>query len=57
MKEKIAGILMISLVLLLVSSCSVVEGIFKAGVGVGVFFVVVIVAVIVFVISRFTSRK
>ena len=38
------------------SSCSVVGGIFKAGVWVGIFIVVVIVAVIIFLITRASNK-
>lgn len=57
MKEKISGIVILSAVLVLFSGCSVIEGIFKAGVGVGVFFVVIILAVVVFVISKIVGKK
>lgn len=57
MKNKIVRIAMLLIVLLSVSSCSVIEGIFKAGMGVGIFIVVIIVAVIAFVISKFMRRK
>jgi hypothetical protein len=57
MQNKIARIVMLMIVLLSVSSCSVIEGIFKAGMGVGIFIVVIILAVIAFVISKFMRRK
>lgn len=57
MKNKITGIVILSAVLLLFSGCSVIEGIFKAGVGVGVFFVVIILAVVAFVISKIIGKK
>jgi hypothetical protein len=57
MKNKIPKIVLCALLLILVSSCSVIEGIFKAGVGVGVFFVVIILAIVVFVISKITGKK
>jgi hypothetical protein len=44
------------LVLLLATSCEVVGGIFKAGMGVGIFIVIAIIAVIVWVISRFSKK-
>ncbi len=40
-------------ILLTFTNCELVEGIFKVGVGVGVFIVVAILAAIIFVISRF----
>lgn len=57
MKNKITGIVMLPVLLILVSGCSVIEGIFKAGVGVGVFFVVIILAVVAFVISKIIGKK
>lgn len=57
MKNKITGIVMLPVLLILVSSCSVIEGIFKAGVGVGIFFVVIILAVVAFVISKIIGKK
>jgi hypothetical protein len=44
-------------VLLSLSSCQVIEGIFKAGVWVGILFVVAIIGVILFVISKATGGK
>ena len=57
MKEKITGLVVLASALLLFSGCSVIEGIFKAGVGVGVFFVVIILAIVVFVISKIVGKK
>ena len=57
MKEKITGIVILSAVLLLFPGCSVIEGIFKAGVGVGVFFVVIILAVVAFIVSKIIGKK
>ena len=38
-------------------SCAVVGGIFKAGMGVGVFVVVLVIAIIIFFIVRMGKRK
>ncbi len=38
------------------TSCSVVEGIFKAGMGVGIFIVIAVIAVIVWIISQITKK-
>lgn len=50
-------LLQFSLMLLLVgtlfTSCELVEGIFKAGMGVGIFIVLAVIVLIVFVISKF----
>lgn len=40
----------------LFTSCEVIEGIFKAGMGFGIFIVIAIVVVIVFVISKLTKK-
>ncbi len=42
----------ISTCLLALNSCSLIEGIFKAGVWVGILFVAGIIALVIFVISR-----
>jgi hypothetical protein len=57
MKDKITRIVMILVILISVTSCSLVEGIFKAGVGVGIFFVVLIVAIVAFIISKIIGKK
>lgn len=57
MKDKITRIVLLPVLLIFVSSCTVIEGIFKAGVGVGVFFVVIILAVVAFVISKIIGKK
>jgi hypothetical protein len=46
----------IFLMCLILSSCSVVTGIFKAGMGFGIFIVVIIILIIVFIASR-ASKK
>lgn len=42
---------------LMLSSCSVVEGIFKAGMGVGVFIVIAIIGIIIFLVVRLGRGK
>ena len=44
------------MIALFYSSCAVVEGIFKAGVWVGVLIVVAIIGLIVWLISKFSRR-
>jgi len=39
------------------SSCSVVGGIFKAGIWTGIIIVAIIVAIIIFIIGKSTSNK
>ena len=57
MKEKITRIVMLLIILISVTSCSIVKGIFEAGVGVGIFIVVILMAVIAFVISKIIGKK
>lgn len=57
MQDKITRIIMLLVLSISVTSCSVIEGIFKAGVGVGIFLVVIVLAVIAFVISKIVGRK
>ncbi len=38
------------------SSCEVVGGIFKAGMGVGIFIVILVIALILFLISRMRKK-
>lgn len=42
--------------LLSFSSCTVVEGIFKTGMGVGIFIVIAVIALIVFLISKIGKK-
>lgn len=39
------------------SSCAVIGSIFKAGMGFGIFIVVLIIAIIIFIISRMGKNK
>jgi hypothetical protein len=57
MKDKITRIVLLMVILISVTSCSIVEGIFKAGVGVGIFIVVIILAVFAFIISKIVGKK
>ncbi|MEJ8819018.1 phosphatidate cytidylyltransferase [Lacibacter sp. H407] len=45
-------IMLLALTTTMFSSCAVVEGIFKAGMGVGIFIVVAIIALLIFIIVR-----
>ncbi|MBD1427788.1 hypothetical protein [Sphingobacterium arenae] len=51
--KRISQVLFLSLTLVLFNSCAVIEGIFKAGVWVGILFVVAIIAVVIWIISKF----
>lgn len=44
-------------ILTLFSSCEVIGGIFKAGMGVGIFIVIAVIVLIVFIISKLTGKK
>lgn len=55
--KKIGINLLLVLVSLTFASCDVIEGIFKAGMGVGIFIVIAIIAVIVFIISKLSGSK
>ena len=57
MKDKITRIVMLLIILISVTSCSIVKGIFEAGVGVGIFLVVIALAVIAFIISKIVGKK
>jgi hypothetical protein len=43
-------------ILMMLTSCSVVTGIFKAGMGVGIFLVVLVIVVIVVIVSKARNR-
>ncbi|AWG26137.1 phosphatidate cytidylyltransferase [Flavobacterium kingsejongi] len=56
MKTYILRTSLLLLVLLTFNSCAAVEGIFKAGMGVGIFIVVAIIAVIIFIIAKLRKK-
>jgi len=45
-----------ALALFMLSSCQVVEGIFKAGVAVGIIIVVVVVGLVIWIIAKLMGR-
>ncbi|MFV7234909.1 hypothetical protein [Flavobacterium sp. ZB4R12] len=57
MQKKITRLLVLFIVLISFTSCSVIEGIFKAGMGVGIFIAIAVIAVIVFIMSKIFGRK
>jgi hypothetical protein len=57
MKKQIQFLTLFIFITALFTSCEVVEGIFKAGMGFGIFIVVAVIALIIFIISRFTGKK
>lgn len=56
MKTLLKKIVPLFLLSFLFTSCELVEGIFKAGMGVGIFIVIAVIAVIIWIISRFTKK-
>lgn len=57
MKDKITIVVMLLIILISVTSCSIVQGIFKAGVGVGIFIIIVALAIIAYVVSKIMGNK
>lgn len=57
MKTKLTRLLMLSIVLFSFTSCEVVGGIFKAGMGVGIFIVIAIIALVIFVGAKMFGKK
>ena len=57
MQKKLTRLLMLLVVLLSFTSCSIIEGIFKAGIGVGIFIVIAVLAIIIFIISKIFGKK
>ncbi|MEO5569774.1 MAG: hypothetical protein ABIT08_07610 [Bacteroidia bacterium] len=56
MKNQLLFIALAFLFLTAFSSCAVVGGIFKAGMGVGIFIVVLVIALIIFLASRMGKK-
>jgi hypothetical protein len=50
------NLLLLVMVLFTLSSCSVITGIFKAGVAVGVIVVIIVIAIIIWIISLFFRK-
>ena len=57
MQNKFSKLLIAFSILLTMNSCEVIGGIFKAGMGVGIFIVVAIIAVILFAVSKMFGKK
>lgn len=57
MRIKINRILLTITILLVMQSCSAIEGIFKAGFGIGVFVVFAVIALVIFVIGKLIGKK
>jgi ABC-type transport system involved in cytochrome bd biosynthesis fused ATPase/permease subunit len=56
MQNKTIRVLLLLTVVLSLTGCSVVEGIFKAGMGVGIF-IIAILAIILFIVSKLFGRN
>lgn len=46
-----------ALMILSFSSCEIIGGIFKTGMGVGIFLVVIVVAIVIYIVSRIGRSK
>ena len=57
MKKQLQLVAMFILILFTFTSCEVIGGIFKAGMGVGIFIVIAVIALIIFIISKFNGNK
>jgi hypothetical protein len=57
MKNQIIRILMLFVVLFSFISCELIGGIFKAGIGIGIFIVIAVLAIILFVASKLFGKK
>ncbi|MGO4822169.1 MULTISPECIES: hypothetical protein [unclassified Flavobacterium] len=57
MKNILTRTLLLMVVLFSFTSCEVIGGIFKAGMGVGIFIVVAVIAVILFLVSKLFGKK
>lgn len=57
MKRQIHYAALFIFIITLFTSCEVVEGIFKAGMGVGIFIVIAVIALIIFIISKLGGKK
>lgn len=57
MQNKILKFSLLSMVLFSLTSCEVIGGIFKAGMGVGIFIVIAVIALIIWIISKFGGSK
>lgn len=57
MQRKLIRSFVLSVVLLSFTSCSIIEAIFKAGMGVGIFIVIAVIAIMIFIVSKIFGRK
>jgi len=52
----IITVISLFLMSVMISSCSVIEGIFKAGMGFGIFLVVAVIVLILYLVFRFGKK-
>ncbi|MBC5842400.1 MAG: hypothetical protein K2Y30_02565 [Flavobacteriaceae bacterium] len=57
MKNQILRVLMLLVASLSFTSCELIGGIFKAGMGVGIFIVIAIIAIVLIVVSKLFGKK
>jgi hypothetical protein len=57
MQGKLTRFTMLLILLIPISSFSMVDSLFKAGVGAGIFVVITVLAVIAFVLSKIVEKK
>ncbi len=57
MKNQLHFLILYIFIATFFTSCEVIEGIFKAGMGVGIFIVIAVIALILFIISKFFGKK
>jgi hypothetical protein len=55
-RSRVSVVLLVLLAAVALPGCEVVEGIFKAGMAVGVFLVVAVVALVIFLVSKVRRR-
>lgn len=56
MKKLIQSLVLFIFIITTFTSCEVIGGIFKAGMGVGIFIVIAVIALIVFIISKLGGK-
>jgi len=57
MKKQLFSIVLVLAMVTALPGCAVVGGIFKAGMGVGVFIVIAVIALIIFLLTRIGKNK
>ncbi|MCV9934574.1 hypothetical protein OIU80_20015 [Flavobacterium sp. LS1R47] len=57
MKSKLSTILVALIISFSLTSCEAIEGIFKAGMGVGAFAVIIVIVLIIYLIIKIFGKK